>query len=238
MKTILDEIKVHLSSFPTRKAQIILDIDDTLIDCRHRKHRVFQDFLREQSLWERYPRECEKLQMLSWESVCYRIDDNLKSAKIENLEFGQLLLSFWRQHYFTYPYLLEDRAFPGALRFVEDCRALGLQIVYLTGRDTPGMGPGTFAGMKKLGFPTEGEDIFFYLKPEAHLDDYEFKKSALEQLTKHGPVIAALENELGNLNAMAERFEEALVYWRPTLYAPNPPLPHPRVRILTHFPDK
>ncbi len=91
--------------------------------------------------------------------------------------------------------------------------------------------------MEQLGFPVQGPQIHFLLKPHSNLDDHQFKLTAIDSLAPQGPVIAALENELGNLNAMAEKFEDALVYWRPTLYAPNPPAPHPRVKILQNFPE-
>ncbi len=221
----------------TRKPILLLDIDDTLIDCRHRKHKVFMDFIAQAEVRRTFSTECDQLAALSPEAVRYRVHDNLKSLQIKNQEFAAALFDFWRQHYFTFPYLIQDQAFPGAVPFVERSHRSGLALVYLTGRDQAGMGRGTFESLTQLGFPTQGPDIHFMLKPDVNMGDFEFKRLALEEVAQLGPVIAAFENELGNLNAMAQRFPEAAVYWRKTLYAPDPPEPHERVQILFDFPS-
>ena len=131
---------------------------------------------------------------------------------------------------------MQYQAFPGAVEFVHQCINMGIQVTYLSGRDLPGMGQGTFDTLKILRFPCNGPNIHFYLKPEATVNDLDFKIQALDIIASQGIVLAAIENELTNLNAMADHFKNALMYWRPTLYMPNPPTPHPRVKILEFFP--
>jgi hypothetical protein len=97
------------------------------------------------------------------------------------------------------------------------------------------MGQGTFDTMRKLGFPTDGERVHFILKENPAVDDLKFKAMALEKVAPLGKVIAAFENELPNLHVMAERFPDAAMYWRKTLYFPNPPEPLPHVEILLEF---
>ena len=216
---------------------VCLDLDDTLIDCRHRKHRVFMDFIAQPAIRQRHADASARLAELRWEDIHYRVPDNLKFLAIEDRVFGEELFLFWQRHYFTYPYLLQDQAFPGALHFVKQCfETEGLGLVYLTGRDVPGMGRGTFESLRLLGFPTEGPDVHVLLKPDPSLHDLHFKRDALEAVDRLGPVLAAFENELPNLNVMAERFPAAAMYWRKTLFAPDPPLPHPRVKVLLNFP--
>jgi hypothetical protein len=233
------ELREHRRQLPlsTRKPLLLLDIDDTLIDCRHRKHRVFMDFIAQPSIRQRYAEASERLGELNWEDVHYRVLDNLKFLAIEDQTFGEELFAFWRKHYFTYPYLLQDRSFPGALHFVKrSFEKEGLALVYLTGRDVPGMGQGTYDSLQQLGFPTKGPDVHFILKPDPAMHDLHFKREALEEVDAIGPVLAAFENELPNLNTMAERFPMAAMYWRNTLFTPDPPTPHPRVKVLPHFP--
>ena len=214
---------------------IIFDLDDTLIDCRHRKYRVIRDFLALALVQENFAYECQILSQLSWENVQYRVLDTLAQQGVQNPIFGDQLFQFWRKHYFTYPYLINDEPFPRALELVQHCHDLGAVTVYLTGRDVPGMGQGTYDSMQKLGFPVTGDRVHFILKKDPTEGDLEFKIGALERIAVLGHVIAALENELPNLNAMAERFPHASMYWRKTLYLPHPPQPHPRVEELLHF---
>ncbi|HYX38420.1 MAG TPA: hypothetical protein VE954_35405 [Oligoflexus sp.] len=214
---------------------IIFDLDDTLIDCRHRKHRVIHDFIKQSHVQESFALECQLVEQLSWENVQYRVLDTLAQHGIRNQMFGDQLFQFWREKYFTYPYLIDDKAFPGALEFVHHCYNLGATIVYLTGRDIPGMGQATFDAMPRLGFPSTGDRVHFILKEDPAIADLEFKVMALEKIAPLGTVIAAFENELPNLHVMAERFPEADMYWRKTLYLPNPPEPLSHVEILLDF---
>lgn len=217
------------------KPLIIFDIDDTIIDCRHRKFRVIRDFIAQPLIREAFPLECLLTERLVWENVQYRVMDTLAIEGVQNQDFGEQLFQFWRQNYFTYPYLIEDEPFPGALEFVQLCHKLGAVIVYLTGRDLPGMGPATFDTIRKLGFPATGDRVHFILKQDPTIEDLEFKVLALEKIAGLGTVIAALENELPNLHAMANRFPEAAMYWRKTLYMPDPPDPMDQVEILLRF---
>jgi hypothetical protein len=217
------------------KPVIIFDIDDTIIDCRHRKHRVMHDFIKQAHVRESFALECQIVEKMSWESVQYRVLDTLAQEGVQNQLFGEQLFQYWRQHYFTYPYLIDDKPFPGALEFVNHCHDLGATTVYLTGRDIPGMGQGTFEAMRNLGFPSDDERVHFILKEDPAINDLEFKILALDKIAPLGRVIAAFENELPNLHAMAERFPEAAMYWRKTLYLPNPPEPLDHVEVLLSF---
>lgn len=232
----LEERRKTLRVRDSARPLLLLDIDDTLIDCRYRKRRVFLDFAAQEEIRREFPSESQTLATIPLAMVQYRVFDSLKLLGIDQRDFGDRLFQFWLNNYFTYPYLVLDEAFPGAVRFVRESYANGFALVYLTGRDQPGMGPGTFEAMHKLGFPRHGEHIHFLLKPDPKTPDLAFKMSALEEVAQMGPVAAAFENELSNLNAMAERFPEAAMYWRNTLFSPDPPEPHPRVEVLAHFP--
>lgn len=226
--------KIEASKSP--KPMILFDVDDTLIDCRHRKHLVFADFLKQDWVRDRWPEESRILATLEWRSVVYRVHDNLRFLNIADKNFADTLFQYWLKNYFSYSYLMRDITFPRAVEFVHDCRKLGAHIVYLTARDMPSMGRGTYESLAKLGFPVHGDDVHFILKPFLTISDHDFKVQALEDVARLGTVIAALENELPNLNVMAERFPDAAMYWRDTLFAPNPPPPHSHIEVLNQFP--
>ncbi|MBC7532953.1 MAG: hypothetical protein H7318_15370 [Oligoflexus sp.] len=219
-----------------KRPLIVFDVDDTLIDCRFRKSLVFRDFANQPRIQKKWPLESQMIIDMDWTRLCYRVNDNLKLLAIADETFGGELLNFWLQHYFTYTYLIQDRAFPGAQDFVKRCLDLGSHIVYLTARDHPGMYQGTIEALSSLGFPMHSPKTHVMLKPEVSMSDHHFKVGALEQIASLGEVVASFENELINLNAMAERFPDAAMYWRKTLYAPDPPPPHSRVEIMLQFP--
>lgn len=226
---IQDKIDRHKSKNPGRPQVIIFDIDDTLIDCRYRKLRIFQEFIQEPDIQSRFPEACQLLATLSLEQVCFRVSECLRQIELDHPEFEQELTAYWRRLYFTTPYLLFDEAFPNAVEFVHRCLSFDCQIVFLTGRDEPGMGEGTRRRLTELGFPFPHERVQLILKPDPSQSDLEFKKEALARIDEIGHVIATFENELRNLNMMAEHYPDALLFYRQTLQSPNPPEPHHRV---------
>ncbi|MFW7381676.1 MAG: HAD family acid phosphatase [Oligoflexus sp.] len=148
---------------------------------------------------------------------------------VQHPEFEREVFDFWRACYFTNPYLAYDQAFPLAVEFVQACRDLGTDLVYLTGRDEPGMGQGTRQGLRDLGFPFDEDGVHLLLKPTPEQSDVDYKKDALGKIDQLGYVIAAFENEMRNLNMIAEHYPDALMIYRQTLQSPNPPEAHPRI---------
>jgi hypothetical protein len=73
------------------------------------------------------------------------------------------------------------------------------------------------------------------MKPQPDQPDLDFKQEALARIEQLGSVIATFENELRNLNMMAEVFPDALLYHRQTLQSPNQPAPHPKIKSHFHF---
>ena len=49
-----------------------------------------------------------------------------------------------------------------------------------------------------------------YLKPDAQMTDLDFKLSTFKQIENIGDVVGAFENEIPNINSMAERFPNAV----------------------------
>ena len=93
---------------------------------------------------------------------------------------------------------------------VQTCALPISLIVYLTGRDEPGMGDGTRAMLLRDGFPWETERTHLLLKPAYGLPDLEHKINAAQFIRAHGELVASFENEPPNLVAIYEQFPDAM----------------------------
>lgn len=213
---------------------VIFDLDDTLIDCRYRKHRVFQDFIQLPDIIKHFPDDVRRVRNLSCEKIAYRIVDNMDKVGVISPEFRRKIEAFWAFHYFTNPYVAHDHPFPGSVNFVRDLHQAGARIVYFSGRDLPGMGKGTRENLTRLGFPM-GENTELVLKPNSLMPDLTFKQLALPMIRRLGEVVAVFENESRNLNAIAEEFPLALLVLLDTLHSPNPPAPRQGTIILKGY---
>ncbi len=118
--------------------------------------------------------------------------------------------SFWTDRFFTSSYLVHDRPYLGAVKFVQDIYNLGAKVVYLTGRDEPNMGEGTRANLVRDGFPWNVERTQLLMKPEAYMDDLEFKRQAAILVNSQGALIASFENEPPNVAALHELLPDVM----------------------------
>lgn len=237
MPKSLDRILERIEAAKLNKQSpiVIFDIDDTIIDCRHRKLKVFQDFIKQENISQNYSQQSEALAEASIEDIHYRVHDCMNHLNIDDQKFIEELFEFWLARYFTHDYLIQDKSFHGAEDFVKRCHSAGAHVVYLTGRDEPGMASGTHHMLETLNFPWKVGGTSLILKPEAKLSDFDYKAEALKKIKSMGTVVASLENELKNLNQMAVEFPGALMFWRKTLFLPNPPEPHTAVEELLSF---
>jgi hypothetical protein len=140
-------------------------------------------------------------------------------------EAQQTAKKYWARRFFTNEYLKHDRVYPGAPEFVRELHELGAEIVYLTGRDEPGMGIGTRANLLRDGFPWETERTHLLLKKAFELDDVEHKQGAAEYIRRHGTLVASFENEPLNLVALYELFPEAMHVFVETISSDRPAMP-------------
>lgn len=210
---------------------VILDVDDTLVDCRYRKLAVIKDFAQTLSP----SREKQLLETVSLGNISYRVIHCLHNLGIHEDALEEQLYGFWLSHYFTTKYLVKDVVFPRAAEFVNNIVSQGAYVVYLTARDLPGMKEGTEIFLRESRFPYPHKQTELMMKPEVSQADSDFKRDILPKIGKMGRVIASFENELGHLNHMADFFPDALMVWRNTQYAPHPPEPHRRVQVLEEF---
>lgn len=113
---------------------------------------------------------------------------------------------------------------PGAVEFARACHEAGAHLVYLTGRDLPFMGPGTFQSLRDLGFPIGLPATELVLKPHPSMPDEAFKRLSAPELARVGHVVAAFDNEPANCNVMRDYYPDAHVVFVETQHTPGAPV--------------
>lgn len=205
------------------KPVLVFDLDDTLIDTRHRKMAILKE-LAEQPVADGKHGYNELLRTASLKHIKYRVKDTLAALGIFDEGFVAEAERYWRERNFTDDYIEHDLPIAGAVRFVNWLHRKGSQIIYLTGRPEPTMVKGTKINLKQLEFPL-GEDVLLMMKPDPKRPDFEFKQEVMKEIAEMGQVIAAFENEGHNLNMMAEHFPDAYMVMLDTIKSPaQPPL--------------
>lgn len=208
---------------------VLLDLDSTLYEVGPRTYRILREWTEGPESRAFSAVRDAVLRAEPWH-VGYSVRDTLSAIGVtsETPEFApalELIKKFWAQRFFSSAYLQYDRAYPGAAQFTRKLHELGAEIVYLTGRDEPGMGDGTRATLLRDGFPWEVERTHLLLKKAAHLPDLDHKKEAAHYIRKHGRLVASFENEPPNLVALQEIFPEAMHVFVDTICSDHPALP-------------
>lgn len=193
---------------------VLLDLDSTLYEVGPRTLRIIQEWV-ETAESADTPSVRAALQRLDVKQVGYSIFDTFKTIGLrvdspEAEKAAKRLKAFWAARFFTSEYLQYDRAYPGAASFTRKLHGLGAEIVYLTGRDEPGMGDGTRANLIRDGFPWETERTHLLLKAAPEIPDITHKREAADYIRQHGTLVASFENEPPNIVALYEIFPEAM----------------------------
>jgi phosphoglycolate phosphatase-like HAD superfamily hydrolase len=215
----------------------VLDIDSSLYDTGPRTRRIIEEWLSASDA----PRAVRKaLEALTHDRHTFSLADLFEAAGLDARQPDvrhaiQSLTEFWRPRFFSNDYLPNDVAFTGAAAFVHRLRDLGSQIVYLTGRDRPGMHAGTLENFSRDGFPPPGPGVELWMKPSREGDDYEYKMRHIEPLRALGDVAVSLENEPRNFVGFFHAFPSAVHLFMDSVASPAPALPVEGGYRLRHF---
>jgi hypothetical protein len=124
---------------------------------------------------------------------------------------------------------------PGAAEFAKACYAAGAALVYLTGRDLPFMGIGSFRSLRDHGFPIGVPGTELVLKPDAAMPDEIFKRVEMPKLARVGPIVAAFDNEPVNCNTVLAQNPSCDSVMIDTQHLPGAPALEPRVHVIADF---
>ncbi|UJR82560.1 haloacid dehalogenase-like hydrolase [Sandaracinus amylolyticus] len=206
-----------------RTPVVVFDLDATLYDNRPRTLEILMEYREE--VVESEPEVADSLATLTSEHIEYLLSDTLRGCGITAASVVADVTRYWHDRFFTDDYLQHDAALDGAAEYVRACHEAGGIIVYLTGRDIPGMFLGTVASLRDSGFPIGVAGTELVLKPDANLPDEAFKRGALPTLDRLGDLVAFFDNEPANCNLAKAMYPDCTVVLLETQkvpYAPDP----------------
>jgi hypothetical protein len=212
---------------------LVLDLDGTLMDNRPRTAAILRDLA---ELWrDSHPEAAAALAESTPEKLAYLLSDSLRRLKVVDPVLVGEATEYWRSRFFADDDLRHDVALAGAVRFVRTAHANGATVVYLTGRDLPMMGLGTFASLRTLGFPIGVAGVEIILKPDAQMADEAFKRMVAPTLARVGEVVASFDNEPANCNLFKEAYPESDIVFVDTQHVPGAPALRSDVAIVADF---
>jgi hypothetical protein len=208
----------------------VFDLDGCLFDTRPRQIHITREFANQHDALDLYA--VKDIHFKDWDLGNTLRHSGIAEARIDGLI--DAYKAFWFERFFTSQYVTFDHAMPGAVDLVRRCRAEGLQIVYLTGRDET-MRAGTEASLRGFGFPLDGDECRLMVKPDFKSDDTEFKDQALRTIAQMGEPVLFLDNEPANVNKFHDRHPDAQVVFVETDHSPRPDEPHSDLQWLRGF---
>ncbi len=235
---VLMEVRHRVQATRDRPT-VLLDLDSTLYEVGPRSHQILKEWLQSEES-DAHTDVKKVLSGLKKEHIGYSLNETFSLIGLSALEEHvahalRAAKNFWRDRFFTNEYLSFDHAYHGAAEFVQDVYSLGAEIIYLTGRDEPGMGHGTRARLLQDGFPWEKDRTHLLLKKSFELDDLEHKASAAHYIRNVGTLVASFENEPPNIVALSEIFPEAMHVFMDSVYSDRPAAPKNGLYRITAF---
>jgi hypothetical protein len=212
---------------------VCFDLDGTLFDNRPRTAAILKELA---ETWRTsHPDMAARLRSANPEQMAYLLTDTLERLAITDTARVAEAQTFWRDRFFGDDHLRYDVPVPGAVEFAKACYAKGATLVYLTGRDLPLMGLGTFKSLRDVGFPIGVPGTELVLKPDAAMPDEAFKRLEAPKLARVGEIIASFDNEPANCNTLLEQNPGCESILIDTQHLPGAPPLAPGVKVLGDF---
>lgn len=179
-----------------KKTAVVFDLDSTLYNVTPRTQRILETLSSHPYFLENYPDEAGHLKNVKLVATDWGIKSALERHKLKaSIGFFERVREYWMQLFFSSDYLTIDEPYAGAVEFVNAIFTTGVPVYYLTGRDQIRMGKGTHEALKKSGFPHNEHFDNVYMKPHQELNDAEYKRDVLTQMSQDFEQIYFFENE-------------------------------------------
>ena len=188
---------------------VVFDLDGTLFDNRPRTLQILMDYSDEVA--DELPEVAQCLSQLTTDKIRYLLTDTLRGVGVTRTDDVRDISQYWHGRFFSDDFLHCDVACDGAAEYVGSCHEAGATVVYLTGRDVPGMLVGTAASLREHSFPIGKAGVELVLKPDAGLADEAFKRMVLPTLSRAGQVVGFFDNEPANCNEAFACYPDAYV---------------------------
>lgn len=199
---------------------VVFGVDGALFDSRPRTLQILLEFGEEIAPEE--PEVSEALSVLNLERMHYLLSQTLRECGITHADLVRDITSYWRERFHSDDYALLDEPNPGAVDYVRAVHDVGGGIVYLSGRDVPGMLLGTITSLRDHGFPIAEVGVETVLKPDATLGTESFKRASLKRVGNRGDVMAIFDDQASSCEMARLIFPEADVGLVDT-WADDPP---------------
>ncbi len=212
---------------------LVFDLDGTLYDTRYRTLQILMEYVDE--VRSEFPDVADALATLEVQRVRYLLTDTLRECGLTHPDLVRDVTHFWRERYFSDEYCEYDTPTEGAPEYVRACHEAGAGIVYLAGRDIPGMLLGTVVSLRDHGFPIAVSGAELVLKPDATMGDEAFKRGTLPLLGRGGRVVGFFDNEPANCNLARQLYPDAEVAMLDTQKVPGAPDHEDGVQLVSDF---
>jgi hypothetical protein len=229
-KEVLLEVAKRLENVKRRGGDpwVVLDLDSTLYEVAPRTFAIIRDWISESTGLPKHISEAlAKIQM---SHIGYSLKDTFSALGLDiskkDIETSwENLKNYWWDRFFANTYLLHDRAYPGAVEFVQELYRMGAGIAYLTGREEAKMKKGTLENLKRDGFPLDPKRCELFMKTDPALSDHDYKQQTAKKILQKGEVIASFENEPQNVVILYETFPDTLHVFMDTVCSDSPAKP-------------
>ncbi len=241
LDSVFDRVRRGLNDGEgVQRPVVVFDLDSTLYVVCPRTYRILREWIIDSNHIDTAVRK--SLLEVQSRDVGYSLRDTFRGAGLDINEprveaIWRDLKAFWMVHFFSNTYLDHDTPYAGAADFVNQVYREGAEVVYLTGRDRPGMAAGTLENLHRDGFPIALERTHLYMKDARQGDDLEHKLTSAGRITKIGKVVASFENEPRNVIGLYEMFPGAVHVFVETVCSDHPaPLRQGLYRIRSFKP--
>jgi hypothetical protein len=212
---------------------VVFDLDGTIFDNRPRTRVILGELA---DTWRTSrPDQAKRIARLRHEEMAYLLTDTLKRVGVTDDAHVAEAQAFWKDRFFADEHLQHDVPLPGAVDFARACYDAGAILVYLTGRDLPNMGIGSFKSLRDSGFPIGVPGTELVLKPDAAMPDEAFKRLEAPKLARIGSIVASFDNEPGNCNTVLAQNPSCESVLVDTQHLPGAPPLDPRVHVIADF---